>query len=279
MSLGIAFKGAEGIVLAADSRVTLTAVNKKVVPNQVLPAYFDNATKLLRVNGQTYVGAVTYGAGAIGQRSPRTAHSYLPEFEAELAVSGNERLAVKDFASKLSQFFVRQWQTAEMPPEAPPMVFLVGGYDDGAPYGRVFEFFVPTMPEPNERHSDSGEFGMVWGGQKEFTDRIITGFDGQLPGIAQEVLGLSDDQRDNLGIQLKGRLQANIPFQFLPLQDSVDLSILLIRTTIAVQNWVVGIRGVGGPIDVATITRTAGFRPIQQKTITGERLEWQAPLT
>ena len=270
MSLGIAFKGAEGIVLAADSRVTLSAVNTQAVPNQVLPAYYDNATKLLRVNGQAYVGAVTYGAGAIGQRSPRTAHSYLPEFEAELAVAGSGRLTVEDFASKLSDFFMRQWQAAQMPPDGPPMVFLVGGYDEGAPYGRVFECFVPTAPQPKEQHPGSDQFGMVWGGQKEFTDRIITGFDGQLPGIVQDILALDDHQRDNLGIQLKERLQANIPFAFLPLQDSVDLSILLIRTTIAVQNWVVGVRGVGGPIDIVTITRTDGFRPVQQKSITGE---------
>lgn len=103
MSLDIAFKGAEGIVLAADSRVTLTTVNKKTVPNQVLPAYYDNATKLLRVNGQTYVGAVTYGAGAIGQCSPRTAYSCLPEFEAELAAVASGRLAVEDFADTLKR--------------------------------------------------------------------------------------------------------------------------------------------------------------------------------
>ena len=274
MSLGIAFKGAEGVVLAADSRVTLTAVNTQTVPHQVMPSYYDNATKLLRVNGQAYVGAVTYGAGAIGQRSPRTAHSYLPEFEAELAADGSGRLPVEEFAVKLSDFFMLQWQTGGMPPQAPPMVFLVGGYDDSAPYGRLFEFSVPTIPVPKEQHPGSDQFGMVWGGQREFTDRIVTGFDGQLPRIAQEILGLSDDQRDRLGVELKGRLQANIPFAFLPLQDSVDLSLLLIRTTITVQNWVMGVRGVGGPIDVATITRTDGFKPVQQKSITGERLEW-----
>ena len=273
MSLGIAFKGAEGIVLAADSRVTLSAVNDKVVPNQVLPAYYDNATKLLRVNGQEYVGAVTYGAGAIGQRSPRTAHSYLPEFEAELASDGNGRLSVEDFASKLSDFFMRQWQAEQMPLDIPPMTFLVGGYDEGEPYGKVFECFVPSAPQPKEQHPGSDQFGMVWGGQKEFTDRIITGFDGQLPGIVQNILGLSDDDTNALGTQLKENLQANIPFPFLPLQDSVDLSILLIRTTISVQNWIVGVRGVGGPIDVATITRTDGFKPVQQKSITGEAQE------
>ncbi len=63
MSLGIAFKGPEGIVLAADSRVTLTAQNAQT--NTRLPAYFDNATKLLKVGGQEYVGAVTYGVGEV----------------------------------------------------------------------------------------------------------------------------------------------------------------------------------------------------------------------
>ena len=74
MSLGVAFKGAEGIVLAADSRVTLDVLDN-AVPNQVHQAYYDNATKLLQVNEHNYVGAVTYGIGAIGQQSPRTAHS------------------------------------------------------------------------------------------------------------------------------------------------------------------------------------------------------------
>src|SRR5215213_6364221 len=83
LSLGIAFKGPEGIVLAADSRVTLTA--QQAGTNTVLPAYYDNATKLLRVRGQDFVGAVTYGVGALGSTQPRTAHSYIPEFEQELA--------------------------------------------------------------------------------------------------------------------------------------------------------------------------------------------------
>jgi hypothetical protein len=68
-------------------------------------------------------------------------------------------------------------------------------------------------------------------------------------------------------------LQTPIPYQFLPLQDSVDLAIFLIRTTATLQGWVAGVRGVGGAIDVATVTRTDGFKAIQQKTIEGERNE------
>jgi hypothetical protein len=54
MSLGIIFKGTEGIVLAADSRVTLMATLPSLqtpAGNQqiLVPATFDNASKLLRV--------------------------------------------------------------------------------------------------------------------------------------------------------------------------------------------------------------------------------------
>jgi hypothetical protein len=38
-----------------------------------------------------------------------------------------------------------------------------------------------------------------------------------------------------------------------------------------IQNWIVGVRGVGGAIDVATITRVDGFQPVQLKAIRGQR--------
>lgn len=127
MSLGIAFKGPEGIVLAADSRVTLTAImNTQGQAPYRLPCTYDNATKLLRVTGQDYVGAITYGLGAIGQTEPRTAHSFIPEFEAKLKDEGVDRLSVEEFAQKLSDFFMEQWRAAKMPdPTSDPMIFLV----------------------------------------------------------------------------------------------------------------------------------------------------------
>ncbi len=74
----------------------------------LLPATYDNATKLLSVRGQQYVGAVTYGLGALGPPDFRTAHSLIPEFEHE--IEGAKRLSVQEFAEKLSDFFSRQWK-------------------------------------------------------------------------------------------------------------------------------------------------------------------------
>jgi hypothetical protein len=280
MSLGIAFKGPEGIVLAADSRVTLmiTAVqapnqpSMPSMPPMLLPSTYDNATKMLRVKGQDHVGTVTYGVGALGAPTePRTAHSYIPELEHKLKDVG--RLGVKDFADKLSDFFLEKWNTLHLPViPGQDMVFLVGGYDEGAPYGRVFDILIPSRPTPVEYYADAGQFGIVWGGQREHADRLIHGFDSRLPELVKNFLNLDDQKRDELCKHLKTLLQTPVPFAFLPLQDSVDLAIFLIRTTIVMQHWLLGLRGVGGAIDVAIITRTNGFKEIQKKEIKGEDL-------
>lgn len=271
MSLGIAFKGPEGIVLAADSRVTLNTEMPSGANKIILPSTFDNATKLLRFQNHNYVGCVTYGLGAIGQREPRTAHSFLPEFESELNQSGEARYSIIEFADKLGKFFSKQWIENNMPSEASEnnMIFLVAGFDKDTPYGKVYQINIPSSPKPQEQNA--GQFGVTWGGQLAFTNRLIKGMDPAVVYLVQKHLGLSDAQRNSLFDFLERELSLRIPYQFLPLQDSVDLSIYLIRTTMEIQRWLIAIRGVGGAIDVATITRTDGFKYVQQKMIVGQR--------
>lgn len=265
MSLGIVIKGPEGLVLAAESRVTLTATLQSP-PQQQLHVSFDNATKLLSFSSpHTYVGAVTYGQAAIGLR---TAHSFLPEFESA-ALSAAGRLTVADFAQQLSDFFMQQWAAA-MPPtyQGPNMIFVVGGFNDGEPYGRVYLFEVPGAPQPIERNP-SPDFGIAWGGQREFVDRLIQGYDARLPDLVANGLSLNATQTTALAQALQP-LGMALPLQAMALQDCVDLAIFFIRTTIDAQKLTVGIRGCGGPIDIATITRREGLRFVQRKDICGE---------
>ena len=141
MSLGVVIKGPEGVVLAADSRVTLGV---QPPGRAAFTVNFDNATKLLSFNKpHDFVGAVTYGEAVIGKR---TAHSFLPEFELSLKDEG--RLIVKQFAERLSGFFLERWHDGvqqELIPDdysGPGMAFVVGGFDIDAAYGKVF--FVPN---------------------------------------------------------------------------------------------------------------------------------------
>ena len=111
MSLGVVVKGTEGVVLAADSRVTLGARRSD---GTELPINYDNATKLLRFGGDKnkWVGAVTYGEAVLGTNPNdiRTAHSFIPEFEASLA---NSRLSVEGFATEFSEFFLARHEVLE----------------------------------------------------------------------------------------------------------------------------------------------------------------------
>ncbi len=262
MSLGVVIKGPEGLVLAADSRVTLEA---RKGDNHPISVHFDNSTKLLSFSDHPYVGAVTYGAAVIGSR---TAHGYIPELENDLAKG---RLSVEGFAKKLSAFFLARWND-NLPRQGSAggdMTFIVGGYNEGEPYGEVYLFSIPNQPDPEQRNSGANNFGMTWGGQIELASRLIHGYDPMLLPVLKEEMELPDETLVQIENTLK-KLQFPIPYQVLPLQDCVNLATLLIRTTISAQSVSIGIRGVGGPIDIATITRTGGLQSVQAKQIQGE---------
>lgn len=272
MSLGIAIKGPEGLVLAADSRVTMfTQVPTGPGQPLLIASTFDHATKLLRTQSARHVAAVTFGAGSIGQAEPRTARSFMPEFEHEVSKA---EMTVADFAKALSDFFAKKWAESKMPTNLGihnDMHFYVGGYDKNQAYGSIYSFSIPSASMP-VLVMPQGQFGAAWGGQREITDRLLQGFDPRVPGFVEEILTIPPPQRNaaSLTEQLKARVGASVPWQFLPLQDCVDLAMFLVRTTIAYQRFTVGIRAVGGAIDIVAIT-AEGINEIQTKQISGER--------
>lgn len=261
LSLGLVIKSPSGLVLAADSRVTLGAQN--IETKQTFLVHFDNATKVLRFNKpHTYVAAVTYGMAVVPGHQ-RTAESYLPEFEQD---APQKRLSVEDFAQLLSKFYESFWKDALKGSAYTdqPMVFLVGGYDEKAPYGRVFTFNLPGEPKPVEQHVDN--FGASWGGQMEIVDRIYKGWQSGLPERVAKLMGLDVGQQAKLREALN-KEELQIPIGAMALQDCVNLAVTLIRTTIRIQELAVTVRGVGGPIDVVTITRTDGVKVVKFKEV------------
>ena len=262
MSLGIVVKGPEGVVLAADTRITLTANRKNAPP---LNVNFDNATKILTFGEpHNHVAAVTYGAAVIGKRP---AHSYIPELELELGKGPRE--SIQAYAEKISAFFQARWKEANPSNKSASgeMTFIVGGYDEDAPYGAVFLFTVPNKPSAEARNEDG--FGMTWGGQSQIASRIMQGFDPALLAILKQVPKLTSLQVSSIEKSLE-QLRHPVPFDILALQDCVDLATFLIRTTMAAQDLAIGLRGVGGTIEVASITRAKGFDWVQRKELHGE---------
>jgi hypothetical protein len=271
MSLGIVIKVPEGLVLAAESRITIGAQMNTPMGVQQLPVYFDNATKLLSFSlPNNTVGVVTYGQAVIGIQNPRTAASFISEFEAGLPKE--EHLSVLAFAEKISEFYLKQWRLT-MPPDdkisnVPNMTFVIAGFNPDDIYGQVYIVEIPRAPKPVER-SKNNEFGITFGGQHEIVSRIMMGYDIRLPETLKKGLNLTPEQTAKFDVLLN-QFGLAVPLQVLALQDGIDLACFFIRTTMDAQKLSMGIRGVGGAIDVAIIKRNKHLQFIQRKQEHGE---------
>lgn len=278
MSLAVAIKAPEGLVLAADSRVTYTQV--KDIPDPIrkgqqvriiTPITYDNATKLLSFDSHNYVGAVTYDTAEIGDR---TANSYIIEFLAEIGTlkeDNSNRLSIKNFAQKLSDFYKKKWDEANKKQSIPVsnnMRFIVGGFDVDSPYAEVYEVIIPSDPIPKIKMKDN--FLVLWGGQTEIIDRIFNAMDRRLRDKVEKELNLTPDQIKKF---TEEQLKFSLPIlaRVLALKDCVKLALTMIRTTIDLQSLSHSQRTVGGDIDIATITKENGLQFIQKKSINIER--------
>lgn len=74
MSLAVVIKSVEGIVLAADSCVTVMGKISDAVSGNNFNTSYDNANKVFSFNSARNIGAITYGAAVIGNR---TAQSFI----------------------------------------------------------------------------------------------------------------------------------------------------------------------------------------------------------
>ena len=98
------------------------------------------------------------------------------------------------------------------------------------------------------------------------------GFGQTLPGKIATALGLDPTQQAALDAVLTAE-QWQFPIHLMPLQDCVSLVLSVMRGTVAMQQLAVTLRGVGGPIDLVTITRTDGLQAIQFKEVYGDDRE------
>ena len=149
--------------------------------------------------------------------------------------------------------------------------FILGGYNEGELHGEIYRFNVPHRPDPVQVHPGS-QCGMSWGGQWRITQRIINGFDSDLAGKLAKELNMPPGDVAAILQKLVPELAYRIPYDALPLQDCINLAAFVVRTTITAQSFVQApIRGVGGYVELATITGRGGFEWIQKNELHGER--------
>lgn len=262
MSVAIVVKVSEGLVLAADSAVTVHGHVEG--PNEtsegIVKTYF-NAKKLLQI-GDFPIGVVTWGTGYLG---PRSVESHIREWEyrnnwtsiTDYRVNvGDKSFAVRRCAEGLHKHLT-EVHTGEYNTEShdgfPFLGVIVAGYSEGAFFPEIWRFVIPHDGEILELRPDidgKPDFGANWFGLTEAIIRFHWGRDDKALTIISEKYSIPEKEiREALG-----ELQYSIPFPVMPLQDAVEYAHFMLSIAIGRYKFVAGPELCGGEIDIAAIT-------------------------
>lgn len=271
MTVALAVVSADGVVIAADSRTTL-----RIGPNAPTRVLSDYTHKVFQAGD---AAIATYGWAFLSERNIA---GHMAEFtEAE----GVAELPLDQLANRLAEFFGARYEAhiAANPQDTPDpdqlaLGFLVGGYLEGR--GRTYEITYPGG-NVNARNDSVDNPGASWRGQTDVISRLVKGVDMNALAAAAQADGKQQHVEDLR--QTFAGIEYLIPFNAMSLQDAVDFAIFAIRTTIDTQRLTYGLLrspgswpGVGGPIELTTVTATDGFGWVQRTEIQAERRAGEA---
>jgi len=245
------------------------------VPNQqstVALNVYNNANKIANLFKGKPIGCVAYGAGSIGNASIST---LLKDFRYSITSGQESKFSLADYtmggvAKLLTEFLMRHVnQLAPLPLNAPKptLGILLGGYSAGKSLGEGWMIHIEngTARAPQRLRKEQ-EVGITWGGEGEAISRLVLGFSPGLPLILRSIVTPQPPEAvEQLMAVLTGNLQAPIVFAPMPIQDAIDLAEFLVHTAITFSRFTPGPQAVGGPIEIAAITKHEGFKWIRRK--------------
>ena len=258
MSIVASVKVYDGIVLGADSRTQLRAVNKHGQPTSIQT--FNHATKIFPIK-QLPIGILTYGTGNIGRRS---VESYVIEFTHNLKHDSD--LTVRSIADQLlihfNEAFDNQYQDIKRKTRPGLGVFVAGYSEQPTSLADEWEFKIPRDDKTKEVRS-SEEFGASWRGISIPFSRLYTGID---PRIIPR-LRKSGVPEDVIQTVTKTAQEFASPFIFdgMPIIDAVEFCRFILKTTVNMAKFETGVASCGGPLDIAIITKSNGFEWVKKK--------------
>ena len=287
MTIAIAVKVHDGVVLAADSAASI--MHPAGAAHGLAAWVYNNANKVFRLGRNIRVGGMVWGAGSIG---PVSISTLARDLEQRFAAGGDAlavdpaSYTVKEVAEKVRRFFYEEKYLAAYPaappapPDRPSLGLLVAGFSTGADLAEVYRIEInagvcpaPILAKP------AAETGYLWYGQPEALNRLLDGYDPRLRSVFEQLfqqLGMPADQIgpqvDALLLQIKAVFNIPLYTDPMPIQDAIDLAEFLAQTAIGFSRFRPGSQTVGGPIEMAAITKHDGFKWIRHKQYYDKRL-------
>ena len=187
MTIALAIKVNDGLVLAADSATTMTQMTQN--GQQQIINIYNNANKVFNLHKLLPVGIITWGLGNIGASSIST---LFKDFRHEITNGANKidinNYAIIDIVNRFRDFIKPRHKQAG---HNQGLGFLIAGYSTGKDYPEewIMEFNDKgDFVGPNILRGEN-DTCMNWYGQPEAIRRLVVGIPGGIEFILQTVGG------------------------------------------------------------------------------------------
>lgn len=267
MTVGVVVKVWDGLVLATDSATTIPLQDGGA---QV----YNSANKVFHLHRQLPVAAMTWGLGSIGSASIATLAKDLRRRlmgQDPACVSWSldpQSYTIEEVAELLIKHFYDELYSQVFAEQAPgaSLGMLVAGYSSGSGLAEAWhvEISDPQVRPTPQLAVPEDACGWTAYAQPEANERLWTGIDPVTLAALRD--GLTADEFDKVVqiIQRSGTVRSPaVPS--MPLADAIDLAKFMVDATSAYTHFLLGPNTVGGPTEVASMSRHEGFRWISRK--------------
>lgn len=263
MTLDVSIKINDGIVLASDSATTF-----KQGPNSEVAHVYKNANKVFNLHKKLPVGIFTYGLANIGDASIGT---LIKDFRADIMNEGPNKTdvdnySIKELSEEFYKFIFDKYNSCFQKINIKPFLgFQIAGYGSNKEYPEIWEIQLPNNPSKNPSPVLPGKSpGACWRGQPEAVIRLVKGYDINLKSILIQA-GIDEPKSNQVIDFLNKHLEVPMIEAAMPIKDAIDLAEFYIETTKKYIKFSPGAQTVGGPIEIAAITKHEGFKWIKRK--------------
>ena len=259
MTIILSIKVQDGVILASDSAVLHRG------------HLYTNADKTIQLVKGLPIGVLISGDGAVGTRALT---SVMQDFSIRASLRGNtcyidkETYTLEEVCWKLQTFLLEASQASFSPIRS---ALILSGYSAGAILPETWSVRLDGLDRIDpELVWGEDEYGLSWEGQAGCVTRLLRdvshhGFneaEAQLAEVSLFNQGESEPSADSVD-------SPTLVTPGMPLLDAVEVARFLMDTSLAFERLRADrqLKTIGGPVDLAIITRHDGFRWVQRKRI------------
>lgn len=254
MTVAIVIKINNGLVLATDSASAIGESDD--IQTKIHYTYY-NADKLFNLKKGYPIGCLTWGDGSINGVSISTLTKDFRKTLEDLN-EFNIKNVTDNFISFLEDFIKEKYDSINVG-------FLIAGYSDDNLYlPEMYLIEIKKQRIVMKELPCENNFSIYWFGDIDFLSRFILGFDPDMEVLLKDN-GFDADLVDEILEISKNNLSIPLGVSEMPIQDAIDLADFLVDISKKTSRFIPGPQTIGGPTDIAVITKHEGFKWIKRK--------------